>query len=43
MFEFSFIFSYNKTCKTLSGASEATANALKSAGAVTAKKIGELR
>ncbi|XP_028404253.1 tumor protein D54-like [Dendronephthya gigantea] len=34
---------YNKTCKTLSGASEATTNALKSAGAVTAKKIGELR
>ncbi|CAB4001573.1 Hypothetical predicted protein [Paramuricea clavata] len=34
---------YNKTCKTLSGASEATSNALKSAGAVTAKKIGELR
>ena len=34
---------YNKTCRTLSGASEATTNALKSAGAVTAKKIGEIR
>ncbi|XP_046854738.1 tumor protein D54-like [Xenia sp. Carnegie-2017] len=34
---------YNKTCKTLSGAGEATSNAFKNAGAVTAKKIGELR
>ena len=37
------VFRYNKTCRTLSGASEATTSALKNAGAVTAKKIGELR